>query len=118
METLEVPVSEPVSVYTREQAIEDGVLVDVTELAQETGFKIPVAFTAALWATCTDEHGEGPERVRDVLWLAFIRVRAALRKQEGDGPFPFQVAIEGTTHRLWVVFHPAEGFTIGHPEDF
>ncbi len=35
--------------YTREQALEDGVLVDVTELAQEAGFRIPVAVTRALW---------------------------------------------------------------------
>ena len=36
--------------YTRQDAINDGVLVDVTELAREAGFKIPVAITAALHA--------------------------------------------------------------------
>ena len=35
--------------YTRAQAIEDGVLVDLTEWAAETGFKIPVACTATVW---------------------------------------------------------------------
>jgi type I site-specific restriction endonuclease len=29
--------------YTRKQAIADGVLIDVTELAKEAGFKCPVA---------------------------------------------------------------------------
>ena len=33
------------SVYTRAQAIEDGILVDVSETAREAGFKIPVAVT-------------------------------------------------------------------------
>ena len=35
--------------YTRAQAIEDGVLIDLTEWAKETGFKIPVACTATVW---------------------------------------------------------------------
>jgi hypothetical protein len=35
--------------YTRAQAIEDGVLVDLTDWAKETGFKVPVACTAAVW---------------------------------------------------------------------
>ena len=36
--------------YTRAQAIEDGVLVDVTETAKEAGFRIPVALTQSVWA--------------------------------------------------------------------
>ena len=35
--------------YTRAQAIEDGVLIDVTRMAQEAGFKYPVAITASVW---------------------------------------------------------------------
>ena len=34
-----------ISTYTRAQAIEDGVLVDVGSTAQEAGFKWPVALT-------------------------------------------------------------------------
>lgn len=33
----------------RKQALEDGVLVDVTRYAKETGFKVPVAFSRALF---------------------------------------------------------------------
>ncbi len=32
--------------YTRTQAIDDGVLIDATELARDAGFKWPVALTA------------------------------------------------------------------------
>lgn len=35
--------------YTRSQAIEDGVLVDVTETAKEAGIKFPVAVTIAVY---------------------------------------------------------------------
>ena len=38
-----------ISQYTRAQAIEDGVLIDVSKMAKEAGFTIPVAVTAAVW---------------------------------------------------------------------
>ncbi|MBX3436066.1 MAG: hypothetical protein KF861_01150 [Planctomycetaceae bacterium] len=63
---------EVVSTYTRAQAIEDGELIDVSTLAKEAGFRVPVALTAAAWAatvevppdaSCQDETG----RLWDVL---------------------------------------------------
>lgn len=62
--------------YTRAQALEDGVLVDVTDTARELGIKIPVALTHAVWhryieltpaaeRACNDERG----RLWDVLWM-------------------------------------------------
>ena len=36
--------------YTRRQAIEDGVLVDVTYTAKEAGFRYPVALTNSVWS--------------------------------------------------------------------
>lgn len=39
-----------ISTYSREQAIFDGVLVDVSTSSKEAGFKVPVAVTAAVWA--------------------------------------------------------------------
>ena len=50
--------------YNRRQAIADGVLVDVTEVAKRVGIRIQTAVTAAVWAmvvkvpdgvTCQDE---------------------------------------------------------------
>lgn len=38
-----------VFVYTRQQAIEDGIFVDVSEVAQRNGFNIPVALTTNLF---------------------------------------------------------------------
>ena len=62
--------------YTRAQAIADGILVDVSEIAREAGFKIPVAVTRAVWDRLIslpegyqgfqDERG----RLWDVLWMA------------------------------------------------
>ena len=62
--------------YGRAQAIEDGILVDVSETAREAGFTIPVAITRTVWTRLValpegyrgfqDESG----RLWDVLWMA------------------------------------------------
>lgn len=44
----------PIHIYTRAQAIADGVLVDVTEEAQRFGFGVPVAVTRAVWTDAAD----------------------------------------------------------------
>lgn len=76
---------DPISVYTREQAIEDGALIDVSETAREVGIGFPVAMTAAAWAnlvswsdedsrrkgTAQDEAG----RLWDVLWMLRLAAR-------------------------------------------
>jgi Family of unknown function (DUF6573) len=63
-----------ISSYSRAQAIEDGVLVDVTATAKEAGIRFPVALTRAVWSQCVevpagvqgqDESG----RLWDVLWM-------------------------------------------------
>ena len=43
-----------ISTYTRAQAIEDGVLIDVGAMAREAGFKWPVALTTSAWADFMD----------------------------------------------------------------
>ena len=43
---------EPIFKYTRADAIRDGVLVDVTSVAKECGFALPVAFTSAVFEGC------------------------------------------------------------------
>lgn len=76
----------PISVYTRADAIDDGVLVDVTEAAAEAGFNCPVALTRAVWEDCVawgeaDNRAQGAAqdeagRLWDVLFMAATAVRA------------------------------------------
>ena len=65
--------------YTRAQAIEDGVLVDVSETAREAGFTIPVAVTDTVWNEYVEpddqakKWGQGASgRLWDVVWIARI----------------------------------------------
>lgn len=66
--------------YTRTQAIDDGLLVDIdSETAKEAGFKVPVALTSAAWGECvawsradTEQTGVPQDetgRLWDVLWM-------------------------------------------------
>jgi len=68
--------------YTRTQALEDGVLVDVTPTAREAGFRYPVAVTQAVWRQIItpDEEsralGQSEEgRLWDVLWMLKYAIR-------------------------------------------
>lgn len=72
--------------YSRAQAIGDGVLVDVSEIAKEAGFHYPVAFTHAVWAGCVevaeDDTGQDEQgRLWDILNVMRYRIRAAADQQ-------------------------------------
>ena len=75
--------------YTRKQAIEDGVLVDLTPWASQTGFVIPVACTSAVWhgyiepPPGTRELGQSERgRTHDVLWMLYLAIRSAEQSQD------------------------------------
>jgi hypothetical protein len=81
---------EPILVYTRAQAIEDGALIDVSQVAHEAGFRLPVALTTAVWADCvawddTDSRRQTAQdeagRLWDVIWMACLAGRRARESQ-------------------------------------
>jgi len=75
-------VSELIYSYSRKQALEDGVLIDVTEMAKEAGIKLPVALTQELHSTyIVTELSDQDERGR--LWdTLFMLVLNAKNSQE------------------------------------
>jgi len=73
-----------ISVYTRAQALADGVLIDAGPMAYEAGFRWPVAITAGAWADCvawsdTDSerqtHQDQSGRLWDMLFMAAYAAR-------------------------------------------
>lgn len=65
---------EIISAYTRAQALEDGVLLDITEMAKEAGIIFPAAVTAAVWAKYVEvpkgvEGQDKDGRLWDILWM-------------------------------------------------
>lgn len=77
---------EPISVYTRAQALEDGALIDVSELAREAGFTgAPVAITASIHALieANDRNGQSyTGRLWDVLNMAMVGIRMSNAKPD------------------------------------
>jgi len=73
--------------YTREQAIADGVLIDVTDAAKNAGLALHTVVTHGVWAeyvsvpdgvTSQDESG----RLWDILWM----LRCAILRQGNTEP--------------------------------
>ncbi len=84
--------AEVISVYTRAQAIEDGVLVDVSELAKEAGFRFPVAVTRRLFESVLEpneqlkkEHGQSYNgRAWDMFSILLWEIRKGKDGQRVD----------------------------------
>lgn len=73
--------------YTRRQAIEDGVLFDASKLAQEAGFKWPVAVTAAVYGNCVRvPAGVDGQDETGRLWDIVTMLRHAIRAATTQGP--------------------------------
>jgi hypothetical protein len=76
--------AEIISSYSRAQAIEDGVLVDVSAAAREAGIKFPVALTRAVWGQCVEVPG-GVEYQdeRGRLWDVISMLKFAIGRARG-----------------------------------
>lgn len=72
-----------ISVYTRAEAIKDGVLIDVSKTANEGGFKYLVAVTSGVWAEVVvpDEKAKNRgESERGRLWDLISMMRIAAKQ--------------------------------------
>lgn len=92
--------------YSRAQAVADGLLVDVSVMAKEAGFSVPVALTSAAWSDCVEwcdrdsirqTHQDEAGRLWDVLWLARL---AARRAQGGTVAFALYRVPRGGKGRM------------------
>ena len=126
--------SEVIYAYSRAQALEDGVLVDVSLTAREAGFRYHTVITADLHADLTPnrrEHSFGQSyegRLWDVLFVASLAARRTI--WDNQTAFSVSQAVcpgeRGRLRRrnlhLWIVIGPGDHgepvITIGFPENF
>lgn len=126
--------TEVIYTYTREQALSDEVLIDVTAMAKEAGFSCPAAITAALYSELNPNqrelsYGQSYEgRLWDVLFMAQMSARRAI----WDSQTAFCVSLATCPKKrgrlrkrllnLWLVIGPEDHhepvITIGFMEDF
>ena len=69
--------------YTRADALRDGELIDVSTMAAEMGYRVPVAVTRAVWVGVVEPDetpGQSVEgRLWDVLWMLHYAIRTGPR---------------------------------------
>lgn len=97
--------AEIIHVYTRADALRDGVLYDVSELAKEAGFVVPVAVTAGVMAAVDANKGPGESetgRLWDILNVLRFRVRG------GGQRIDFKVSIGGRIEYLYSMIGPGD----------
>jgi len=87
--------------YTRAEALADGVLVDVSELAAEAGFRIPVALTCGAWQqsvavpqSCIQQDETGR------LWDVLNVLRYAARRNGETDQIQFPVVVQNSRDQL------------------
>lgn len=97
-----------IDAYTREDAIEDGVLVDVTKRAREAGYTVPVALTSAVHDDVTEAIPDSlkatadPEgRLWDLLWVGRVAFQPAMSGQSSRSPFRLTMPVRGSQKRLY-----------------
>jgi|SRR5579859_1518607 len=111
-----------ISRYSREQAIRDGVLIDVTIQAGETGIRVPTVITEHLNRVLTEipATSQGQDwrgRLHDVLWMTFLKLKSMYEGKEDDFPAEMEVNLDGELQTLWAVLD-GDGLTVMYPEDY
>jgi hypothetical protein len=83
--------------YTRTQAIEDGVLVDITEMAKEAGIKYPVAITStAFFGYVAPDPMPPGQDLKGRLWDLCTMFKLEARKTDGPNlEFKIQFVLGG-----------------------
>ena len=112
--------------YTREQAIEDGQLLNVSDTheAKEAGFRVPVCITVGVHALVqVPESLNGWQDYSGRLWDTLFLAAAAFKRAGEKDLVQFEVVYQTDPRRsatvtLWLCFSEYEGFTILLPEEF
>ncbi len=104
----ESPFGPVIYAYTRAQALEDGVLVDVSEMARDAGFKHPVAITERLHSTL--EHVTVPSQdYKGRLWdVLNMLMDAIVRSGGGKDRVYFKVKVGREVVDLWAMCGPGD----------
>ncbi|OGR40693.1 MAG: hypothetical protein A2X35_09280 [Elusimicrobia bacterium GWA2_61_42] len=74
------PFGELIHSYSRAQAIEDGVLVDLSALSREAGFNMPLAVTSGVWAIIAPEPMPSCQDWRGRAWDLLTILNLAIRR--------------------------------------
>ncbi len=109
----ETPFSIVVSSYTRAQAIADGVLIDVSEIAKKYGFIRHAVITDTLWKSIV-AHGDESEmmgRLRALIRTCYIETSKAVRSGHVANRvyFDYDNVVDGVKYHHKIIIHIGPG---------
>ena len=105
------PFGDVIYSYTRKQAIDDGVLVDLTAISGATRqvWKHHMACTDTVWAiieSATAQPGQDLEGIlHDIAFMAMVTART---QSDRSDTVRFQVIIAGKKHALKMIIGPGD----------
>jgi hypothetical protein len=101
---------EVIDTYSKQDAIEDGILIDITDLSitKEAGYKIPVVITQGVYSLVSVPKGL---ECRIVPFKVIFQISPE-KEIKKTGCLNYE------TVKLWLVFNAHEGFTIMKPEEY
>ena len=101
--------------YTRADALDDGVLIDISSAAREHGFKLPTAVTDSLFhghvVPPEGLEGEGQSvegRLHDLLTIAMIAARRGMNHNRVEFEVLFLMR-PGVREKVTVILHVGPG---------
>lgn len=114
---LSMPYSDDlISMYTRNDALHDGTLIDVSKVAGEAGFKVPIALTMSAFRAiepsseekCYGEDLRG--RLHDLFWLMHLALRKKSHLEASRIDFQMNLYQDGkhTSLELQALLHPGD----------
>lgn len=108
---------ETIFTYTRQNALDDGVLVNVSEMAKEAGFKYPVAITERLHNAIENiPEAYSHEDYNGRLWDILNMCRLYAGRSNNEGTILFQVILH-TENNLQKSDLPITLKAMCHPGD-
>jgi hypothetical protein len=87
--------------YTRNDAIRDGMIIDISDTAKELGFSVPVGVTSAVWHIIEKKPDDQdlPGRVWDLLWMLHFKLKLS---RERTDTVLFSVLMQSGRKKKWV----------------
>lgn len=109
--------AEQISIFTRADALSDGILNDVSEIAEEKGFKVPVALTLAAYRAIEpseEERSRGEDlrtRLHDLFWMMHQVLRRKSYIEASRIDFQLNLFQDGEHNALALraLLHPGDG---------
>ena len=94
MDNLHELFGDAIASYSRAQALKDGILVNVSSVAQEAGLKFPLALTRAVWGAYVEvQPGVIGQDEAGRLWDIVYMLRVAIRRGMGGDSLRYQLHV-------------------------